>query len=235
MGTGSNPLALATDQRGAGFPRVQGSQPDVGAFEYVFPANCDVFTDVAGNSGFCPSIAWLKNREITTGCTSQTLYCPGLPVIRAAMAAFMDRLGGALSGILRVMQAQSGALDIDTDPLVCQTTNFAASGFARRAKVDGVLSALAGGTDVGMALNASVSFDNGVTWTDVLANPGRKHLKANRWHSLGLLGHLDVPAGSTVRFALHLDRTGLAGGNQIADSHCHLRVRFDHSTGVSSF
>jgi hypothetical protein len=235
MGMGSNPLALATDQRGAGFPRVQGTQPDVGAFEYIFPVNCDVFTDVAGNTTFCPNVAWLKNREITTGCTSQTLYCPGLPVVRSAMAAFMNRLGNALTGIQIVGKTQSGALDIDTDPLICQTTDFAAGNFARRAKVDGVLSALAGGMDVGMALNASVSFDQGTTWADILANPGRKHLRANRWHSLVLLGHLDVPAGSTVRFALHVDRTGLAGGNQIADSHCHLRVRLDNSSGVSSF
>ena len=33
INTGSNPLGLATDQRGAGFPRVNGGQADIGAYE----------------------------------------------------------------------------------------------------------------------------------------------------------------------------------------------------------
>ena len=33
INTGSNPLSLATDQRGTGFPRVNGGAPDMGAYE----------------------------------------------------------------------------------------------------------------------------------------------------------------------------------------------------------
>jgi hypothetical protein len=33
INTGSNPLGLATDQRGAGFPRVSGGAADIGAYE----------------------------------------------------------------------------------------------------------------------------------------------------------------------------------------------------------
>src|SRR5438477_9827195 len=37
-------------------------------------APCAGFTDVADTSGFCPNVEWLKNRQITLGCTSPTLY-----------------------------------------------------------------------------------------------------------------------------------------------------------------
>ena len=36
INTGSNPLGLATDQRGPGFPRVLGGAPDIGAYESPF-------------------------------------------------------------------------------------------------------------------------------------------------------------------------------------------------------
>lgn len=55
-------------------------------------APCAGFTDVDDASGFCASVAWMKNRGITLGCTS-TLYCPGDFVRRDQMAAFMYRLG----------------------------------------------------------------------------------------------------------------------------------------------
>jgi len=53
---------------------------------------CAGFTDVEDASGFCTSVAWMKNRGITLGCTS-TLYCPDDFVRRDQMAAFLYRLG----------------------------------------------------------------------------------------------------------------------------------------------
>jgi hypothetical protein len=55
-------------------------------------APCAGFTDVDDSSGFCTSIAWMKNRAITLGCTA-TQYCPSDFVRRDQMAAFMYRLG----------------------------------------------------------------------------------------------------------------------------------------------
>ncbi len=42
-------------------------------------APCAGFTDVDSNDLFCPHIDWLRNRAITLGCTSTTLYCRGIP------------------------------------------------------------------------------------------------------------------------------------------------------------
>lgn len=56
-------------------------------------APCAGFTDVDDSSSFCTSVAWMKNRGITLGCTSATLYCPNDYVTRLQMAAFLYRLG----------------------------------------------------------------------------------------------------------------------------------------------
>lgn len=56
-------------------------------------APCAGFTDVDDSSSFCTSVAWMKNRGITLGCTSATLYCPNDAVTRLQMAAFLYRLG----------------------------------------------------------------------------------------------------------------------------------------------
>ena len=64
-------------------------------------APCAGFTDVDDSSGFCTSIAWVKNRGITLGCTTTSLYCPTAFVTREQMAAFLYRLGfnnGLLQG-----------------------------------------------------------------------------------------------------------------------------------------
>ena len=57
---------------------------------------CAGFTDVEDTSPFCGNVTWLKNRGITLGCTSATLYCPNDFVSRLQMAAFMNRLGDSL-------------------------------------------------------------------------------------------------------------------------------------------
>ena len=62
----------------------------LGAILLVSPAAqaapCAGFTDVDDTSPFCGNVTWLKNRGITLGCTSTTLFCPGDFVSRLQMA-----------------------------------------------------------------------------------------------------------------------------------------------------
>ena len=53
------------------------------------PGN-EMFTDVPASNPFCPWIEELARRGITAGC-SLTQYCPGNPVTRQQMAAFIIR------------------------------------------------------------------------------------------------------------------------------------------------
>ncbi len=56
-----------------------------------------VFDDVAASDPFCGYITWMAQNGITLGCqvidANHRLYCPDANVSRAAMAAFMNRLG----------------------------------------------------------------------------------------------------------------------------------------------
>src|SRR4030095_6512882 len=56
-----------------------------------------VFDDVLASDPYCGFITWMADNGITTGCqiidANHRLYCPGANVSRAAMAAFMNRLG----------------------------------------------------------------------------------------------------------------------------------------------
>ena len=83
---------------------------------------CAGFTDVSGTSSFCPNVEWLKNRAITVGCTSATLYCPNDPVTRLSMAIFMNRLGVALTPIeLTPVNAAAIAVNPTLNPVLCAT------------------------------------------------------------------------------------------------------------------
>ncbi len=130
------------------------------AMPEALAAPCAGFTDVDDTSGFCPNVEWLKNRAITLGCTSTTVYCPNDPVSRLAMAAFMNRLGTALTPIQVRVDIAPGAVDLDANAVVCQTSDFAvpAGSFPRRAYVD--LSFNGNATaDVGLAADLVVSTD----------------------------------------------------------------------------
>ena len=131
---------------------------------------CGGFPDVEPMSPFCPNVEWLKNRQVTLGCVAG-LYCPDDSVLRLSMAAFMNRLGTASTDVVLAVQAQPGAINLDTPPVVCQTTDFAVVDFPRLATVDAVFSGQ-GAATVSFITEAVASFDAGTTWAPLTStNP----------------------------------------------------------------
>ena len=62
------------------------------ALDLQAPSEPAGFEDVDPSGTHAPNIEALYAVEITTGCSSEPLkYCPGLPVTRAQMAAFLYR------------------------------------------------------------------------------------------------------------------------------------------------
>jgi hypothetical protein len=228
--TGDNTLALTTDQRGAGFPRVLGPAPDMGAFES--PAYCSGFTDVDPASSFCANVKWLKNRAVTLGCTSTSEYCPTAGVSRLAMAAFMNRLGTALTIVPRVQEQQIGALDPGTSPVVCVTPELVIAGFPRRAYLDGVFRGIAGG-DMGVTVDL-VRSSNGGGWATVTTNVQAGAVRAGRWANIQTLAHSNISTTYATRFGLRITRGGLPGTATFSDSSCNLRVRFDNRNSTTA-
>lgn len=179
---------------------------------------CAGFADVDSGSPFCPNVEWLRNRSVTLGCAA-TAYCPIDAVNRLAMAAFMNRLGTALSGVPVQVVADSGALDPDAAPVVCATGPITASDFARTALLDGVLAVEgAGAADVLVEL---VSSPNGTQWTPV-ATATRASLTPGRTVNARVAGSYEFAVGEAMRFGLRVSRG--AGTANVSASQCRLRA-----------
>lgn len=213
-------------------------------------APCAGFTDVDDSSGFCPNVEWLKNRSITLGCTSATTYCPTDAVTRLSMAAFMNRLGTALTPITIRKRVAAGAQNFSTLRTLCATDvpdgapagpGFTVTGFPRKAIVTALLNAFTLDTG-GMNLEASVvySIDNGATW--VLSPRGDGFAFGSLYANLtppddiSLRAHtvIDLAVGQTYQFAVQGRRTSSTGGGANANAYCEVHVEVVNRNSTTS-
>ena len=195
-------------------------------------APCAGFGDVDDSSVFCVNVEWLKNRAITLGCTA-TAYCANDAVSRLAMAAFMNRLGTALTPAQLSVDFAPGAIDLDASLVVCQTQDFAVTGFPRRAYVDLSFSGNAG-ADVSVAADLAMSTNSGASWTPLNTVVNRGLVAANQWGALSDLGFADLAVGQSVRFGVLMSRGGVPGAADLSNSRCALRVLVYSRTGSVS-
>jgi hypothetical protein len=200
---------------------------------------CAGFADVDSTSTFCPNVEWLKNRAITLGCDAG-LYCPSEPVSRLAMAAFMNRLGTALTPAeLHKSVVYNQLIDLDqpgtggtTGPIVCLSDPYAipATGFPRYASVDGTIAARFNAS-AESCVNLYYSSNAGTSWNPindcnmVIGAPA-----ANLGASATTIGQrVELEPGLTYRFALALERNEGSGDPIL--SVCSLRVTIYNRNG----
>lgn len=191
-------------------------------------APCAGFSDVDDTSPFCPNVAWLKNRGITTGCTSST-YCPSAPVTRLAMAAFMNRLGAALTPQHLVVETTLGAVALDQAPIVCQTQSYAVSAFPRRAVVDLAFAGQAP-SSVDVAADLVMNVNNAASWIQLTSLPSRGFLAAGQWGNVANLAVRDLDVGPSVKFGVRVSR--VAGIGDLSAARCNLRVTIGSRDGA---
>jgi hypothetical protein len=219
LGVGS--YALTADYSGDGT-----NTPSSATIIEVVSANggppCGGFSDVDPASPFCPNIEWLKDRKVTLGCVAGQ-YCPNAPVGRLSMAAFMNRLGTALTGTVLSAQAQPGALNPDAAPVVCQTADFAVVDFPRSATVDAVVSGQ-GAASANFVAEPVASFDAGTTWAPLTNTDAAGSATAAHWGNVRTTGVRDLDVGQTVRFGVRVARGGLAGAGGLSASQCNVRA-----------
>jgi hypothetical protein len=187
----------------------------------VAGALCDGFADLAATDPFCANATWLANRSITLGCASGW-YCPYESTGRLAMAAFMNRLGGALGPRVVEATAAVGALDPDTAPPVCVSADEPAVDYPRAARVDAVLAV---GAANATAIEATIvaSSDGGATWQPLAGVPLRAGVAGNGYANVRLLGRRDLAAGEVARFGVVVRRGG-ADSHDLTLARCHLRT-----------
>ena len=216
-------------------PRIALAMAALAMAPLALAAPCAGFTDVDSASvspSFCQNVEWLKNRQVTLGCTT-TLYCPDASVSRLQMAAFMNRLGTALTPALLPVDTAPGAIDVDANAVVCPTDAYVVTGFPRRAYVDVAFSGHAT-ADVGLAADIVMSVDGGASWANVNSVPNRGFVRANRWGAFGDIAFVDLAVGQSVRWGVRTTRAGFPGTTQLSDSRCQLRVLVFNRNGTAS-
>jgi hypothetical protein len=198
-------------------------------------APCAGFTDVEDTDPFCSSVDWLKNRSVTLGCTSATLYCPVAAVSRLAMAAFMNRLGVALTPQIPYQEASGPSLDLDSPPAtVCATAAQAIADFPRFAGAGAVFSAQVGATAANVDLRLMQSV-NGGAWTPISSQPSSTG-GASKWINAAV-HTIAVPlaVGNTYAFGLAATRSALPGSTgDLLTWRCQLQVVIHSRTGGSA-
>lgn len=198
----------------------------------VQAAPCAGFTDVDSTDPFCRNVEWIKNRKVTLGCTGTPTYCPSDSVSRLQMAAFMNRLGTALTPLVLRAEILSGALDLDLAPVVCTTADQPIADFPRRALVDAALSASAA-AGVNIALRGVYSTNGGASWQPLAAVQSFAFVPPSQWGQATDVGVLDLNVGQTVRFGVQVGRDG-AGSADLSDSRCLLRAQIGSRDGSAT-
>jgi hypothetical protein len=201
--------------------------------------SCVGFTDVLSTNGFCPNVEWLKNRAITLGCTSATLYCPNDPVSRLSMAAFMNRLGTALTPVdLAPVSAAAAVLNPTLNPVICATPapGFAVTGFPRRAYVNGAAHLSSPTVALDVSAVVLISTNNGALWTPITNSDHYASLYPGstpaQHFSLAPFGWVDLAVGQTVRFAVGLSR--FAGTGTSVTAACSLAVQIGNRNSLTT-
>lgn len=191
-------------------------------------ALCSQFTDVDQSNPLCPNVDWLRNRGVTLGCTTTTLYCPGDSVLRLSMAAFMNRLGNALTPTFAVQQGQGASLPLPSPAVVCDTGNVLATTHPRSASVIGIVNTLAA-TSVGVSMHIVYSTNAGVTWTSVTQAPTALGGGGGWLNGAVQKSAIPLDANTTYRFAVRLDP--LPGTTQLGNWSCHIKSTLASRTG----
>ncbi len=202
--------------------------------------SCAGFTDVAAASPFCPNVEWLKNRGVTLGCTSTTLYCPTDPVTRLSMAAFMNRLGKALSPEVLTFEGTPGAIVLPTNaPFAtrCGTADSTIAVYPRSATVYATLTGLSDANAVAWKARAVYSTNGGATWQTA---PSPVSIRAssggNQWSGASAVASVDVTPGLAYRFAIEIARDDLLPGTagNFVQSRCIVTATVDNRNGTST-
>jgi hypothetical protein len=206
--------------------------------------SCAGFTDVSSGSSFCPNVEWLKNRGITLGCSSTTLYCPSDGVTRLAMAAFMNRLGNVLTP--QLLGTQLGVdtptvLPLEGDPAVigCATALVAAADYPRKAVVTAMLSGLSNAARASFRAFLVVNPNNGGYQTFVPGSSAaaRATLAPTSWGTVTVSEIISLEPATTYRFAVALRQENLlVEGGTLDRYRCQLTAAIFSRTGsVSPF
>jgi hypothetical protein len=194
---------------------------------------CAGFGDVDSTDLFCPSVEWLKNRGVTTGCAVGQ-YCPTAPVSRLAMAGFMKRLGDALVPEFAANAENGVFAQVNAEAVVCQTPDFTADNFPRVATPVGAMLYHAGPGANDVATRLVYRFPPNTLWQQWSGSIARATNPAGGYTSQSPTAPaLLLQAGTTIAFGIRAT-SGTGAALAVSVAGCELNVRVDNRTGAGS-
>jgi hypothetical protein len=209
--------------------------------------NCVGFSDVPAASPFCPSVEWMRNRGITTGCGTGTTYCPNDAVTRLTMSAFMQRMGDKLTPfIIEPVPTADSVTQLDLSPaagqVVCPSGNFAVTGYPRRAYFHGRVNLYNPSQSGDFVVEMVFTDDapNSTQWRAVQNSAAFQTLYAGPaftpGHDVSLVpvGFLNLEVGRTYRFGMRVQR--YTGTTANVAAYCvNLVSIYNRTVGASPF
>jgi len=182
---------------------------------------CAGFGDVDLDDAMCRNVEWIRNRGVTLGCVAGASYCPSGNVTRLQMAAFMNRLGSALTPDVRIVEASGAALDLVASATLC-TLALPARSQVRTATIDVSLSAT--GTNVQYQAEVVGRLGNAAFAPLSTASLAMGGPATSDWQNARLHGRLVLPANVTGDVAVRVRRGSFPGSGPLAQAQCQLRA-----------
>lgn len=198
-------------------------------------APCAGFADVDDASTFCPSVEWIKNRGVTLGCRTGA-YCPFESVTRLQMAAFMQRLGDALTPRVIVKTGTVNGAYLASGQRMCVTEDFDVAEFPRLATPSGIAVWENANTSLVLGQRVEVSTDQGLTWaptpTAFATYATLSGDVTERQTLMAIEPGIDLIVGQRYRFSILAFH--VSGGAATPAATCSLRVSITSRTSASS-
>jgi hypothetical protein len=157
------------------------------------------------------------------------------------MAAFMNRLGKALSMQLLFAESGTGAITVPSTPpaeIRCSTADTAATVYPRSAIVNATLTGLADANAIAWRGAIVYSTDGGATWQQSATTQGgmRASSPGGQTTNVAMTTPFDLTPGLSYRFAVSVLRDNVIGGTpgNIVSGRCQLTARIVNRNGTSS-
>ena len=199
----------------------------------AFAQTCGDFVDVFPTDFFCNNVEWIGNRNVTLGCTA-TQYCPNNNVLRSQMAAFLNRLGTALTPtILRTIEAPVAPSTYDSPPaiLCASAAQLPITDFPRQASFAATLMNFNASATKTVQGQLVYSTDNGATWLPTGDAVMWQTVDPTERTTLALVGGaLPLNVGASYSFAIRATTNNPAATVQ---GECQLNVRIENRNSAT--
>ena len=198
----------------------------------AFAQSCG-FNDVFPTDFFCNNVEWIGNRNVTLGCTAMA-YCPNNNVLRSQMAAFLNRLGTALTPtILRTIDAPVPPDDYDPPAILCASAaQLPITDFPRPASFAATLMNFNASATKTVQGQLVYSTDNGANWLPTGDAVMWQTVDPAERTTLALVGgSLPLNVGASYLFAIRATTNNPAATVQ---GECQLNVRIENRNGTST-